>query len=287
MKIMEAKMAKYGINLLLWSGSFNNDALPLIKKVADFGFDGVEIPIFDPAQVDIKATNNALKSAGLECTTCAILGDDRDIISDDPAIRNSAKKYMKESIDISDALNARVFCGPLYSAVGKLVGRGRTDEEWKLAVDGLSEIAEYAGKKNVVLAMEPLNRFETYFINIAEDMVKLVKEINHPNMKVHLDTFHMNIEEKSLYKAIKNTGEYLAHVHTCENDRGTPGSGNVDWDGVFKALHEINYNGWLVIESFVPAIEAIAKAAAIWRELEPGGADEIAKNGLAFNKSRM
>jgi len=151
----------------------------------------------------------------------------------------------------------------------------------------LGEMAEYAGKKNVVLAMEPLNRFETYFINIAEDIVKLVKDVDHPNLRVHLDTFHMNIEEKSLYKAIKNTGEYVAHVHTCENDRGTPGSGNVDWDGVFKALHEINYDGWLVIESFVPAIEAIAKAAAIWRELEPGGADEIAEKGLEFIKSRM
>lgn len=280
-------MAKYGINLLLWSGSFNNEALPLIKKVADFGFDGVEIPIFDPAQVDIKATKNALKSAGLEVTTCAILGEDRDIISDDVSIQENAKKYIKESIDISAELGSEVFCGPLYSAVGKLVGRGRTEEEWDRAVNGLGEMAKYAGEKGVVLAMEPLNRFETYFINIAEDMVKLVEEVQHPNLKIHLDTFHMNIEEKSLYKAIKTAGKHLAHVHTCENDRGTPGSGNVDWDGVFKALHEIKYDGWLVIESFVPAIEAIAKAAAIWRELEPGGADEIARNGLAFNKSRM
>lgn len=280
-------MAKFGINLLLWSGSFDNQSLPLFKKVADFGFDGVEIPIFDPSVVDIKATKEALKSARLEATTCAILGDDRDIISDDPAIRENAKKYIKACIDISNELGSSVFCGPLYSAVGKLVGRSRTAEEWDRAVEGLSEMAKYAGEKGVTLAVEPLNRFETYFINTAEDAVKLAKDINHPNFKVHLDTFHMNIEEKDLYKAIKNTGEYLAHVHTCENDRGRPGSGNVNWDGVFKALHEINYNGWLVIESFVPAIEAIAKAAAIWRELEPGGADTIAKEGLNFIKSRM
>jgi len=256
-------MAKYGINLLLWSGFFNNDSLPLIQKVADFGFDGVET------------------------TTCAILGPDRDMISDDPAIRDNAKKYIKECIDINVELGSKIFCGPLYSAVGKLVGRSRTDEEWDRAVKGLGEMAKYAGEKGVTLAMEPLNRFETYFINIAADMVKLVKDVNHPNLRIHLDTFHMNIEEKSLYKAIKNTGEYLAHVHTCENDRGTPGSGNVDWDGVFKALHKVKYDGWLVIESFVPAIEAIAKAAAIWRELEPGGADAIAKDGLKFLKSRM
>jgi D-psicose/D-tagatose/L-ribulose 3-epimerase len=280
-------MAKYGINLLLWSGSFNNESLPLFKKVADFGFDGVEIPVFDTAQVDIKTTKNALKANGLEVTTCAILGDDRDIISDDPAIRENAKKYIKECIDINSALGSKIFCGPLYSAVGKLVGRSRTAEEWDRAVKGLSEMAKYAGEKGVTLAVEPLNRFETYFINIAEDAVKLAKDINHPNFKIHLDTFHMNIEEKDLYKAIKNTGNYLGHVHTCENDRGMPGSGNVNWDGVFKALHELKYDGWLVIESFVPAIEAIAKAAAIWRELEPGGADSIAKDGLKFVKSRM
>lgn len=279
-------MAKFGINLLLWSSTFDNSSLPLFKKVADYGFDGVEIPIFEPRNVDIRETRKALESAGIECTGCSILGSDRDIISDDPSIRDNAKRYIKDCVDICHELGTNIFCGPLYSAVGKLVGRARTEEEWKLAIDGLSEVAEYASKKGVILAMEPLNRFETYFINTVEDMLKLVKEIDNPYLKIHLDTFHMNIEEKSLYRAIKLAGEYLAHMHCCENDRGTPGTGNVDWDGVFKALREINYDGWLVIESFVPAIEAIAKAAAIWRELEPGGADSIAREGLKFLKSK-
>jgi len=259
----------------------------LMRKVADLGFDGAEIPIFDPGDVDVKATKSALKSAGIECTCCAILGEDRDLISDDPAIRENAKRYMKECIRISAALDSPIFCGPLYSAVGKLVGRARTKEEWDLAVAGLKEVAKTAGENGVTLAVEPLNRFETYFINIAEDAVKLARDVDHPNFKVHLDTFHMNIEEKNLYRAIKITGEHLAHVHCCENDRGTPGSGNVDWDGVFKALHELKYDGWLVIESFVPAIEAIAKAAAIWRELDPGGSDAIGRNGLRFLKSHF
>lgn len=278
-------MAKYGINLLLWSGDFANESLPLIQKVADLGFDGVEIPIFDPKNVDIKATKSALKSAGITATCCAILGDDRDIISDDPAIRENAKKYMKDCIKISADINSPIFCGPLYSAVGKLVGRSRTDEEWDRAVSGLSEVAKFAGENGVTLAVEPLNRFETYFINVAKDVVKLIEDVNHPNLRVHLDTFHMNIEEKNLYKAIKHSGKYLAHMHCCENDRGTPGSGNVDWKGVFQALHELNYDKWIIIESFVPAIEAIAKAAAIWRELEPGGADTIARDGLKFLKT--
>ena len=276
---------KYGVNFLLWSGDFNKDSLPLIQKAADFGFDGVEIAIFDPDDVDIEATKAALKAAGVECTGCSILSDDRDIISDDPAIRENAKAYLKRSIEIIGALGGSILCGPLYSAVGKLVGRSRTEEEWDRAVTGLREVAKVAGDNGVTLAVEPLNRFETYFINIAEDAVQLTKDIDHPNFKVHLDTFHMNIEEKSLYDAIKNSGDVLAHMHCCENDRGVPGSGHVDWDGVFKALDEVKYDSWIVIESFVPAIEAIAKAAAIWRQLDPGGSDAVANDGLKFLKS--
>jgi len=278
-------MVKYGINFLLWSGSFDRESLPLVKKAADMGFDGVEIPIFDPDAVDIEATKEALAATGMDCTGCSILGDDRDLISDDPAIRGNAKKYMKECIEICAALGAKIFCGPLYSAVGKLVGRSRTEEEWDLAVAGLKEVARVAGDNGVKLAIEPLNRFETYFINIAEDAIKLARDVDHPNVGLHLDTFHMNIEEKSLYDAIKSAGDLLFHMHCCENDRGAPGSGHVDWDGVFKALHELNYDAWIVIESFVPAIEAIAKAAAIWRELDPGGPDAVAGNGLKFLKT--
>ena len=280
-------MVKYGINFLLWSGSFTRESLPLIQKAADMGFDGVEIAIFDPEDVNVEATKDALKAAGLGCTCCSILGTDRDLISDDPAIRKNAKKYMNDCIEICAALDSPIFCGPLYSAVGKLVGRSRTQEEWDLAVDGLKEMAVIAGDNGVTLALEPLNRFETYFINIAEDAVRLVRDVDHPNLGVHLDTFHMNIEEKDLYKAIKSTGELLVHMHCCENDRGTPGSGHVDWDGVSKALRELDYDGWIVIESFVPAIEAIAKAAAIWRELAPGGADAVAQEGLGFLRSHM
>lgn len=276
---------KYGINFLLWSGDFNNESLPLIKKAADIGFDGVEIPIFDPDAVDIKATGDALKENGMECTGCSILGDDRDMISDDPAIRENAKQYMKDCIEIIAALGGSIFCGPLYSAVGKLVGRSRTDEEWDLAVAGLKEVGKVAADNGVTLAIEPLNRFETYFVNIAEDAVQLARDVDNPNVKVHLDTFHMNIEEKDPSAAIRNTGDFLAHMHCCENDRGAPGSGHVDWDGVFKALDDVNYDNWIVIESFVPAIEAIAKAAAIWRQLDPGGAESVAVDGLKFLKN--
>ena len=276
-------MLKYGVNLLLFTGKFDHESIDLIYKVADMEFDGVEIPIFEPDAVDVEGTKKALKSTNLGCTGCAIMSPDRDIISDDPEIRENGKNYLKSCIEILAELGSDTFAGPFYSAVGKLVGRAHTEEEWALAVSGTKEIAELAEEHGVTLAIEPLNRFETYFINIAADAVKFAKDVDSPNVKVMLDTFHMNIEEKSFYDAIVETGELLYHFHSSENDRGTPGTGLVDWQDVFKALAEINYDRWIVMESFVPGIEEIAKAAAIWRQIAPSG-DALATEGLAFLK---
>ncbi len=159
-------------------------------------------------------------------------------------------------------------------------------EEWKRAVSGLKELAKVAEDLDVRIALEPLNRFETYFLNTAEDAVALVQEVGSRAVGVHLDTFHMNIEEKCLYKAIKTAGSYLYHFHTCENDRGTPGEGHVEWDDVFQALREVDYKGALVIESFVPGVKEIARAASIWRELAPSS-DYVAAKGLEFLKKEL
>lgn len=278
-------MPKYGVNLLLYTASFQEESVPLIQKVADMGFDGVEIPLFDPATTPVQKAKEVMDANGLGCTCCSILGPDRDLISEDPAIRENAKQYMRDCIEISEAWESSIFCGPLYSAVGKLTGTSRTDQEWDWAVAGLKEVGAFAADHGVTLAVEPLNRFETYFVNIAADAIKLVDDVDLSNVGIHLDTFHMNVEEKSLYKAITDAGDRVAHFHSCENDRGTPGTGNVDWDGTFQALKEIGYDDWIVIESFVPGVPEIAAAAAIWRPLAPS-ADAIAIDGLKFLKER-
>ena len=274
-------MVKFGIDLLLWTDKFDSESVELIPMVGDMGFDAVEIPIFDPDTVDIKATGRALRESGLDMLGCVIMAPGRDMISDDPDERRNAAEYLKRCVDILSDLGGDLLVGPMYSVVGKLVGRGRTQEEWRRAVEGLREIAEYAGPRGVILALEPLNRFETYFINTASDMIKLVKEIDHPNARILLDTFHMNIEEKDPPGAVRKAGELLAHLHCSENDRGVPGTGHVDWDGIFKALAEIGYDRYIVLESFVPGIEEIAKAAAIWRDINPS-AEAFAKEGLSF-----
>lgn len=272
---------KIGVNLLLWCAAMGADAAKFIAKAADMGFDGVEIFIDEPKNIDTAAVRKAVQDNGLGITCCSIVGPDRHLISEDPKIREQAKDYLRAAIDVTAEVGSPLFCGPLYAGVGVLEGRPRTRDEWDLAVEGLQEVAPRAEEAGVLLCLEPLNRFETYFINTAEDAMKLAKDVGSPAVKVHLDTFHMNIEEKSITAAIRDTGDWLAHMHCSENDRGTPGTGHVDWPGVFEALRDVGYDEWLVIESFVLGNEAIAKAAAIWRDIAPSG-DRLAADGLAF-----
>lgn len=276
-------MPKYGISLLLWTDKFDKESVKFIHKAAEMGFDGIEIPFFAIETVDIQATKAALDEHNMGCIGCAITSPGRDLISPDPTERQTAKDYLRACIDITAKLGGDALIGPVYSVVGKLVGRPRTDEEWDLCVKGLKEIAEFAEQNKVTVAIEPINRFETYFVNTAADLVSLVKDVDSSYVKAMLDTFHMNIEEKSYRGALECAGDLLYHVHCCENDRGTPGTGLVRWDEVFETLAKINYNRWFVIESFVPNIKAIAAAAAIWRDIAPS-ADALATEGLAFLK---
>ncbi|MDE0297310.1 MAG: sugar phosphate isomerase/epimerase [Candidatus Poribacteria bacterium] len=276
-------MPKYGVNLLLWADKFDRESVDLIPKVAEMGFDGVEIPIFDHETVDIRHTKAALRDTNLHPIGCAIMTHDRNPIHEDAAIREIGKNYLKHSIDVLAELGGDTLVGPVYSAVGALVGRGRNQQEWDWCVDILGEVADFAGQRGVTVAMEPLNRFETYFLNIVADAIKLSSAVNSPFFKIHLDTFHMNIEEKNLAQAITNAGTLLHHLHACENDRGTPGTGLVDWEEVFNALARVNYDRWLVIESFTPAVKEIAAATAIWRDIAPS-AEILATEGLAFLK---
>ena len=271
----------FGVNLFLWTAGYTDNEVGLLTKVKELGFDVVEIPLDLLDAISVEKTRNALQESGLEVTGCAVVGARRDLISDSAEIRKEALDYFTRCLKLLASWGGKVLCGPSYSAVGKLTGTSRTAEEWNRAVSGLKELGKVAQDLGVRIALEPLNRFETYFLNTAEDAVALVQEVDNPFVGIHLDTFHMNIEEKCLYEAIKKAGPYLYHFHTCENDRGTPGEGHVEWNDVFQALREVNYRGALVIESFVPGVKEIARAASIWRPLAPDG-DYIARKGLEF-----
>ena len=272
---------KYAAHSLMWTPEFTEKDLHLFDKLKGMGFDGIEIHTNHPETLPKKKIKEKMSETGMKCTFTATLDKEANIISPDKEKRKAGVEFLKERIDIASELGSDVLGGVIYAAWGEFTGKVRTNEEWSYSKESLLEAAQYAQEKGVVLALEPVNRYETYFLNIAEDARKLVEEINHPNVRIHLDTYHLNIEEESFYEAIKIAGEYLYHLHLCENNRGIPGTGHVAWSDVFKALKEVKYDRWAVVESFVPAIEEIARMTAIWRKVAPS-ADAIAEEGLKF-----
>jgi len=276
---------KAGVNTLLWSGTFTEKDLPLLRRVKRLGFGAAEVPVFDPAAAPAEKARALAEKLGLELLQCSIMPPEANPISDRAGVRKKAVKQLLGYIKTAKAMGAKAIGGPLYAPVGLLVGRPRTRQEWRWAVGCFKQVMPAAEDAGVTLCIEPINRFETYFINTAADAVKLCKEVGSPNLKVHLDTFHMNIEEKNSPAAIKATGKYLGHFHVSESDRGIPGSGQVDWKGCFRALRAVKYDGWCVVESFHSAIKEIAAAASIWRELAPS-CDAIARGGLRLMKAQ-
>jgi len=272
---------KFGLNALLYTAEFTNKQLDLIPKVAELGYDGIEIPFMDLDGMDAAAIGRALEAAGIGATGCAVLMPGTNLVSDDPAERQAGVARLKQCVDLAAEMGADAVAGPLYAPVGLITGRERTDDEWQRGVDGLRAAAEHAGKAGVGLAIEPLNRFETYFLNTAADGLAMVEAVGHPSLAVQLDTFHANIEEKDTPAAIRLLGSKLGHFHACENDRGQPGTGQVPWDGVFAALSDTGYDGWVVIETFARGIRDLCAAAFIWRDIYDS-ADGLAKDGLAF-----
>jgi D-psicose/D-tagatose/L-ribulose 3-epimerase len=208
---------------------------------------------------------------------------DVNLISADTAIRTHGVKFLKKCVDRTADLGAYLICGPLYASLGVMTGSRRSEKEWQWAVKGLRAAAAHAQKRGVCLCLEPLNRFETYFLNTLADAARLVHDVGAPNVKILFDTFHSNIEEKHPAEALRTVGKDLGHVHISENDRGIPGTGHNDWKGILKVLKEIGYEGWLTIESFAQPEPALAAAAAIWRDLAPSG-DDLARQGLQFTK---
>jgi D-psicose/D-tagatose/L-ribulose 3-epimerase len=258
---------RLGINLMAWAGGVTSAELDLFPRIAALGYDGVELPIFAPETVDTTAVRRALESLHLRATISTAMPRGASLL--DPHERHTGVDFLARCAATAADSGATLLCGPLYAPVGQLPGRPRTSDEWDSCVVGLQEAAERAATHGVTLAIEGLNRFETHFLNTVEDGLALIRQVAHPNVTLHLDTFHLNIEEKSLPGAFTNAGGHLGHVHAAENDRGSVGSGHVDWPGIAAALRQIGYDGWVTAETFTGSIPEIAAATAIWRPLVP------------------
>lgn len=278
---------KFGVNAWVWVSPLTTDELrDLAPKVKMMGFDMLEIPIESLLDLDYKTGAKILQDYGLGVSVCAAMGPDRDLIHKEKKIQKNGMDYIRHCVNAANQLGAANLVGPIYSAVGRVWQQTADDRarDEELLVKNLTALGKYAREKGVVICVEPLNRFETSFINTAEQAIRIIDQVDLPSCKIMLDTFHMNIEEKSLGAAIRRTSKArLAHVHACENDRGAPGSGNVTWGDVGQALRDIQYDGPVVIESFTSKVKSIARAAAIWRSFERSQ-DALAENGLEFLK---
>jgi D-psicose/D-tagatose/L-ribulose 3-epimerase len=274
---------KFGVNTLIWSTEFDHSNFPLLPTIKGAGFDGIEVPLLRPAEFAGSDIRKATDANGLECNVCTVLVDGLSLICEDANVRRKTRLHLQNVVKAAAESGARIVAGPIYSPVGYLPGRRRNVDEWKWAVEGCQSVGETLVANDVSLAVEPLNRFETYLLNTAADAAALAEQIGHPNIGVLFDTFHANIEEKNIAAGVRTVGRHLKHVHACENDRGIPGSGHVEWGDVFHALRDLKYDGWLTIESFGFALGELSAAAAIWRDIE-STPDSIAFEGVQFLK---
>ena len=277
---------KFGINTYLFSSPFTNDSVSYFPLFKEWGFDFVEIAVEEPSNIDPVFIRSELDRNNLECcSVCAATGPGRDLRGNRKE-QVTSLEYVKSLIDIAPVLGSNLVAGPIYSSVGRaeLVAENDKKRQWDLVIENLKELCEYASLNQVKLAIEPLNRYETDFINTCEQALQMIKDVGSESLFVHLDAFHMNLEEKDPGMAIIKAADRLALLHASGSDRGTPGGDQINWDRIFYALDKINYEGDIVIESFTPDVKIIAKAASIWRQVEPSK-EAIAIDGLAFLKS--
>ncbi len=275
---------RFGIHQMLFVENFTENELPLLDKVKELGFDGIEFVLFEPDSFPADAVRQQCQSIGLGINTAIGLSPAHNLISPNPEVRRRGIEFMKRLIEISQQIAAENLTGVNYAGWGYLTGRGRTQQEWDWGVEAFREICKFARENSDVrLCTEVVNRFESHFINIASDAVRFLNEVNEPNALVHLDTFHMIREEDNIAEAVRICGNKLGYVHACESQRGIPGSGLVPWEDFLGALKSVGYDGWITIESFTTELENVAGLCCIWRKLAESP-EQLATQGLAFLK---
>jgi len=272
---------KIGINLLLWTAAVSEEHLTLLDDIKDWGYDGVEFPMFAPDCSPWKTLAAKLDDLGLGRTVVTIVSPEANPIAESATIRQAGVDHLKACIDSCAILGSSLLIGPLFGPVGTLVGRGRTEQEWRWGIESLREAAVYGATAGITLAVEPLNRFEAYFLTCCDEAAEFVDEVNHPNLRMMFDTFHANIEEKDPVGAIEAAGQRIVHFHVSENDRSTPGEGHIPWPQIFSALKQIGYDNWLMVEAFGRALPELAAATCIWRDMMPDE-EYLARNASKF-----
>jgi D-psicose/D-tagatose/L-ribulose 3-epimerase len=275
---------KTGFNLLLWTSHVTEQHYPIIRALAEAGYDGVEIPVLEGSPSHYVGVGKVVRDNGLACDVVTNMPDaQHNPLSAEKKVRDNALDFMKRVIDCARALEATLLCGPFYQPVGIFSGTGPTEDEKKRAAEHARASAEYAAQAGVTLAVEFLNRFEAYFLTTMDGVAEHVQAVGMPNFKAMFDTFHANIEEDNPVESIRRHREIITHVHVSENNRGVPGRGHNDWKGIFAALRGTGYDNWLTIEAFGRVLPAFAAATRIWRDIFESP-EALFTEGIAFLK---
>lgn len=276
---------RFGVNSLLFTGSFDRSDLTLLERVRKLGFDTLEVTPVNPDVFPAKELRRLAADLGMRLNANFALPREANTISPDPAVRLKGVDLGKRVIDLCNEAGVEVYCGANYCAWGYLTGRGRTEDEFNWGVECYRRMGEHALGSPLIMAVETLNRFESHYLNVAADAVRFVEATGLDNCQVHLDTFHMLREEDSIGGAIRATSRRMAYFHACGSHRGIPGRDVVPWDEVFQALTDIGYNYCITVESFNPKIERLAALVAIWREFATSPED-LATQGLEFLRAK-
>ncbi|MBW7997924.1 MAG: sugar phosphate isomerase/epimerase [Candidatus Glassbacteria bacterium] len=262
---------KLGVHAYVWTSEWNDSRLGLIERCGRLGLDLIEIPLMRLDLCNPDKIRRECERVGIAVCTSTVLNASTDLTSGSARVRQAGTDYLKACVEATARMGGDTFSGVIYSEIGKKSDERPGAAEWKHSAEGLKEVCRYAQEFEITVGIEPVNRYETYLVNTCEQALELIGMIGEPNAAVHLDTYHMNIEEKDFYEATRLAGERLCHYHLCENDRGVPGTGLVDWDGIFRALGEMNYSGNAALESFVDVSDNMREATCVWRDLAPSG----------------
>jgi D-psicose/D-tagatose/L-ribulose 3-epimerase len=282
-----AKQIEFGGHALVWVGDWSpSSARAAISSAARNGYDYIELAIFDPWNFDTKLTKDLLQEFGLRAHASLGLSAKTDVTSTDPSIVAKGDELLRKVTDVLHEIGGTELCGVIFSALAKYPTPA-TKENRNNSIKAMQRLADYAADKGINIDLEVVNRYETNIMNTGIEGLSFLDEVNRPNAFLHLDTYHMNIEEDGMQKSVLAAGDRLGYVHIGESHRGYLGTGNVDFDSFFTALKKINYKGPITFESFSSAVvdPALSNTLCVWRNLW-SDSDDLAKKSLEFMKAR-
>lgn len=271
-------MVRFGMHSSLWTARWTPDAVEkLVPEAARHGLEVIEIALLAPETIDIEHSRAILAEHAI-APTCS-LGLPQEVTP--PLHPHKAEAFLIRALEVAHALGSSTLSGVTYATIGYTSGAPPAEQEYVNIARALAPVARRAAEYGMTLGLEPCNRYETHLVNTAEQAVRLIERIGEPNVTIHLDTYHMNIEEKGFHHGIRSAGKYLRYIHLSESDRGVPGTGTVDWEATFEALGETGFEGDMVIESFVTLPPEIARALSVWRPVADS-AEQVLRDGVPY-----